>query len=82
MIDADIVATETRSADDIISEISNIHEDDLSDDDEEEAILPIPTSAETTSAFNFLFCAFECNSEIPHDYFKQLQEVKQFLITS
>ena len=43
MIDADVVATETRSADDIIPEISNIHEDDSSYDDKEEAVLPIPT---------------------------------------
>ena len=33
-------------------------------------------SRETTSAFECLFHAFECNSEIPHDYFKQLQEMK------
>ena len=60
----------------------NIHEDDSSNDDEEEAILPIPTSAETSSAFDCLVRAFECNSDILHDYFKQLQEMKQFLATS
>ena len=65
-----------------MSEISNIHEDDLNDEDEEEAVLPIPTSAETTSAFDSLFCAFELNSGIPHDFFKQLQEMKQFLVAS
>ena len=63
----------------IISEISNIHEDDSSNDDVEEAVLPIPKSAETTSAFDSLFRSFECNSDIPHDYFKQLQKMKQFL---
>ena len=67
-IDADVVATETRCADDIISGISNIHEDDSSDDDDD--VLPIPISAETTSAFDYLFCAFECNSDIPHGYKK------------
>ena len=81
MIYADVEATETRSADDIISEISNVHEEDSSDDDEEEAVLPIPTSAETTSPFDCLLHAFECNSDVPHDCFKQLQEMKQFLVT-
>ena len=51
-IAADVVATQIRSKDDIISEISNTHEDDLSDDVEEEAVLLIPTSAETTSVFD------------------------------
>ena len=82
MIGAEVVAKETRTADNIISEISNIHEDDSSDDDEEEAILPISTTAETTSAFDCLFRAFVCISDIPHDYFKELQEMKQVLVTS
>ena len=63
----------------IISEISNIHEGYSSVDDEEEAVLPIPKSAETTSAFDCLFRSFGRNSDIPHDYFKQLKEMKQFL---
>ena len=82
MIDADVVSTETRFADDTNTEISNIHEDDSSDDDEEEAVLLIPTSAVTTSAFDSLFRAFGCNSDTPHNYFKQLQETKQFLLIS
>ena len=63
----------------IISEMSNIHESDSSID---EGVLSIPTSAETTSANNCLFRSFECNSDIPHDYFKQSQEMKQFLVSS
>ena len=82
MIGTDVVATKTRSAYDIIPEISNTREDNSSDDDEEEAVLPIPTSAETTSAFDCLFRAFVFNSDITYDYFKQLQEMKQFLVTS
>ena len=66
----------------IISKISNIHEGDSNIDHEEEAVLPIPTSAESSSTFDCLFRSFECNSDIPHDYFKQLQEMKQFLVTS
>ena len=78
-IDSDLIATETRSADDIVSELSAGTASGSTDEDTDDEILRVPTYGQSTSAIELLRYSLECEKETPHEFFAQLNAMRGFL---